>query len=438
MLKHWSRQTLRTQVTLLVAATFLFFVIVTIAVEYRVLQSRGLDRARISAVDFAVTVYPVLIFAPETDRSDLAARLHSPNRSTTLRPAPAAHGTAAPPHVAEIVLDLLKVSGHSVADVVVTEHRSNRIAQGPITVDISMRPPDWDRWIVASSLSAPAPLALPLLTATVFETVVGLGVLVLVLVLLRRLTAPLQNLGQYAQQIRRGEPTAALPVQGGVDLRTTITAFNQMSESIAQTIAHQQSLLQSLGHDLKAPLARVRALVERDVPRDNHDKIDHALDDVETILGSITDFTRATLRDGAIEPVDLTSLIDALAEEADDRGHSLQLSLADAVVVPARYFALARALRNLIENAATYGDTAHITLTRAYGMAVIHIDDNGPGIEECAIEDMFRPFNRLSNRPGGAGLGLAIARTIIVDHGGSLTLRNRPEGGLRQTVLIPG
>jgi signal transduction histidine kinase len=80
-------------------------------------------------------------------------------------------------------------------------------------------------------------------------------------------------------------------------------------------------------------------------------------------------------------------------------------------------------------------------LTQEPGMAVIKVADQGPGLPEDQLESVFEPFVRLEgsrNRDtGGVGLGLAIARTIIQAHGGTITLRNVPEGGLEAVVSLP-
>jgi len=82
-----------------------------------------------------------------------------------------------------------------------------------------------------------------------------------------------------------------------------------------------------------------------------------------------------------------------------------------------------------------------VTLAQDKRQAIITIDDNGPGIAPDRLDAMFEPFTRgddsRSLETGGAGLGLSIARTIIVAHGGQITLENRQEGGLRVTVTLP-
>lgn len=97
-------------------------------------------------------------------------------------------------------------------------------------------------------------------------------------------------------------------------------------------------------------------------------------------------------------------------------------------------------MRNLIDNAVAYGERARVAVEPGAEARVV-IDDDGPGIPEDAFERVFEPFVRLeesrSRETGGIGLGLAIARTIVRGHGGDIHLANRPEGGLRVSIIIP-
>jgi signal transduction histidine kinase len=106
---------------------------------------------------------------------------------------------------------------------------------------------------------------------------------------------------------------------------------------------------------------------------------------------------------------------------------------------------LKRALRNLIENAVTYGRRARVALAAGDQEWRVVIEDDGPGIPEADFERVFAPFVRLeeSRNPetGGVGLGMAISRSIVRGHGGDITLANRRDEhavrGLRVTVRLP-
>jgi signal transduction histidine kinase len=86
-------------------------------------------------------------------------------------------------------------------------------------------------------------------------------------------------------------------------------------------------------------------------------------------------------------------------------------------------------------------ENASITMNGDSATVHIIVDDDGPGIPEDMIEKAFQPFVRLegsrSRETGGSGLGLAITRSIILNHGGEISLKNRPEGGLRAVISLP-
>ncbi len=111
------------------------------------------------------------------------------------------------------------------------------------------------------------------------------------------------------------------------------------------------------------------------------------------------------------------------------------------LVYEGRATALKRAFANLMGNAVTYGGAAVVRLGDEGGRVVITIEDSGPGIPQDELDKVFAPFYRLersrSRETGGAGLGLAVARTVIRGHGGEVTLANRAQGGLRQEVVLP-
>ena len=110
----------------------------------------------------------------------------------------------------------------------------------------------------------------------------------------------------------------------------------------------------------------------------------------------------------------------------------------------ARPLALKRALANLVANAVNYGGSARVRLLPpAPASAVtIEVEDDGPGIPPGELERVFEPFHRgepsRSRETGGVGLGLPIARNIFRAHGGDVVLANRPMGGVKATVTLPG
>ena len=105
-------------------------------------------------------------------------------------------------------------------------------------------------------------------------------------------------------------------------------------------------------------------------------------------------------------------------------------------MIPARYNAIERAIRNVLANAVKYGGKTRVLLSVDARTATLLIEDNGPGIPEDRLEAVFQPFTRIAKDGGGTGLGLSIAKAVIVDHGGTLELANMAEGGLRATIRL--
>jgi two-component system, OmpR family, sensor kinase len=165
------------------------------------------------------------------------------------------------------------------------------------------------------------------------------------------------------------------------------------------------------------------------------------LAEMEAMLDQTLAYLSGDKTDEAMRSLDLAALIQTLADEASDTGADVAVAGLGRVTIDGRPLALRRALGNLMANAVKYGDRARISVEARAAIAVIAINDDGPGIQESDIERAFQPFQRLEQSrnkdSGGFGLGLTIARTIITSHGGSLTLANRREGGLTATVILP-
>jgi two-component system sensor histidine kinase SenX3 len=147
-------------------------------------------------------------------------------------------------------------------------------------------------------------------------------------------------------------------------------------------------------------------------------------------------------------PVDLEPLMlevfDVGARLGQAAGVSVRIDSAAAATVPGDAAALRRALLNLVENAVKYtppGGKVELGMTTGDGAVEITVSDTGIGMAPADAERIFEPFVRLDEArgrdTGGAGLGLAIARSIVVAHGGTLAVESRPGSGSRFTIRLP-
>ncbi|WP_161831176.1 HAMP domain-containing sensor histidine kinase [Pseudovibrio sp. POLY-S9] len=274
-------------------------------------------------------------------------------------------------------------------------------------------------------------------TNLIISSLISLLIAVIILMISRRVMKPFWHLSHEAERLGRGEATSFLAVEGPRDTREIIKSFNRMNERVSLAVDYQIGLLRSLAHDLKGPLSGIKKLTEEIKPDTARHQISARLNQVQSTLDSIMTFSRAVMRDGDFQRVDLTLLLDLVIEERCELGDLAEMADTESVIVSCRVNAIQRCLSNLVENACKYGSAAHATVSKDGDEAVITIEDNGPGIPEEELERVFQPFQRLATDIPGSGLGLAIVKTIVTDQGGVIRLLNRAEGGLRAELRLP-
>ena len=269
----------------------------------------------------------------------------------------------------------------------------------------------------------------------------ALATAVIVTLVARRITRPLDRLAAAAERLGRGEEVEPLPVEGPQELRRTIQAFNHMRERLDRYVQDRTRMLAAISHDLRTPITSLRLRAEFVDDEETRTKIIETLDEMQRMAEATLDFVREESTSEETRDIDLAQLLNAVASEMTALGKDVTLAPVDPLLMRGRPDALKRAIRNLVENAVAYGTRARVSLDAAPEEAVILIEDDGPGIPEAAQEDVFKPFVRIeasrSRETGGVGLGMAIARSIVRNHGGDITLENRSKGGLTVRVTLP-
>ena len=274
-------------------------------------------------------------------------------------------------------------------------------------------------------------------------TSVGITAVLLTLTLLlavRRILRPMNELSRAAQTFGRGEKVR-IPETGPEDVREVTRAFNQMQDQVGRAQEDRARLLAALAHDLRTPITSMRLRVEMLPDGEDRNRLLDSLRDMQHLAEATLDFIRGTTTEQH-RRYDLATLLDSLCGDLQEMGLAVHCEDNPRCVVQGQPEAVKRALRNLIENAVNYGDKAEVTLATTDTEAIITILDRGPGIPEAEWERVFEPFYRLeqsrNSETGGAGLGLAIARTLIRGMGGNIRLGAGPEGqGLRVSVTLP-
>ena len=255
----------------------------------------------------------------------------------------------------------------------------------------------------------------------------------------RRITQPIRQLAEGAAT-ERPEQTQPLPLNGPPEVRAVGAAYNHMRARIADYLNERTAMLVAIAHDLRTPMTRLSFRLEQ-LPDGPRAKAQADVEEMRAMVTTLLDFMRQGSEPMARVRVDLSAIVETLADDLADMGQDVAVVRSARAVALGDAGALRRCIGNLVENAVRYGGSARIAIDVKGGRATILVEDDGPGVPEAAIERLCEPFYRgeasRNRETGGVGLGLSIARTIADSHGGRLSFANRAEGGLRVSLILP-
>ncbi|MBZ9664883.1 HAMP domain-containing histidine kinase [Pseudomonas sp. LMG 31766] len=247
---------------------------------------------------------------------------------------------------------------------------------------------------------------------------------------------PLKRLARTARHLSLGAEVEPVAEGGGREVVEVARAFNAMRERISRYLTERSRLFSAISHDLRTPITRLRLRVELLDDESLQSKFGRDLDDLELLVKGALQCVKDTDIHENIEPVDLNHLLHGLTEPYLGSGR-VTLDGAARDLYPGKPLALRRCIGNLLDNALKYGERAHLNIEDDAEAFVLHVDDEGPGVPEQKLEQVFEPHFRLASQQQGYGMGLGIARNLAHSHGGELSLRNLRDGGLRVTLWLP-
>ncbi|MDH1561779.1 HAMP domain-containing histidine kinase [Pseudomonas chengduensis] len=247
---------------------------------------------------------------------------------------------------------------------------------------------------------------------------------------------PLKRLARTARHLSLGAEVEPVAEGGGREVVEVARAFNAMRERISRYLTERSQLFSAISHDLRTPITRLRLRVELLDDESLQSKFGRDLDDLELLVKGALQCVKDTDIHENIEPVDLNHLLHGLTEPYLGSGR-VTLDGAAHDLYPGKPLALRRCIGNLLDNALKYGERAHLHIEDDAEAFVLHVDDEGPGVPEQKLEQVFEPHFRLASQQQGYGMGLGIARNLAHSHGGELSLRNLRDGGLRVTLWLP-
>lgn len=313
---------------------------------------------------------------------------------------------------------------------------------------------EWDRQFVHEQLRASILLGVIILAITLLASIF----------LARLLTAPLRALSQTAQRIADGDFSARSSILRADEIGELAQTFDRTAQALEQARDARRRWTADISHELRTPVTVLRAEIQ--ALEDGVRKADAAAlaslsSEIERLTMLIEDLYQLSLSDiGALdyrfELIDLRDLVNTtvytLHSSIAHAGLHLRALAApmgsEEAAAPSWVRAdarrLAQVFANILSNCVRYTDRDGqivIALTRLDEFWCLSIDDSAPGVaaEQLArlTEPLYRADASRSRAHGGAGLGLAIAKMIVIAHGGTLNARASDLGGVRMEVLLP-
>jgi signal transduction histidine kinase len=258
----------------------------------------------------------------------------------------------------------------------------------------------------------------------------------------RALTAPLSAFARAAEDFSVNGEAAPLPERGPEEIRSVAKALNRMRARITTLIDDRTKMLAAISHDLRTPITRMRLRAEFIDDEMHRHRMMSDLDQMRSMLESVLSFLRNDRRLEAMTLTDIASTLQLVADQFGDTGHKVSYEGPEHAMAIVRPDDLTRSITNLVENSVRYGALATIRLKTSAESATIEVEDDGPGISDARKDVMLEPFvrgddARNMDENAGFGLGLSIARAIVLAHGGKLSMHDREPHGLIVRIELP-
>lgn len=320
-------------------------------------------------------------------------------------------------------------------DCLVVEEQSDQGGACPIDyVSIQLNEKEW----LNARVLSPVDELVILLPVILSAGLTLVGILLVVTIIVKRITAPLRKLSLAAERFGQGGAVGYVEVEGPDELKSTTAAFNTMQERLSRFVEDRTKMLAAVSHDLRTPITSLRLGAEFVKDPELKSEMIQTLKDMDSMVEGCLAFAKQEVHEEKSETVNLVETLSNLAREFPGVAFSTNLRAHRFLCRPV---SLRRAIRNVLENAVNYGSKVHVTVDSDDDGVSIEIVDEGPGVPDEMLDDIFEPFFRVdegrNTETGNVGLGLSIARTIVHKHGGTIRATN-VLNGLKMRIWLPG
>ena len=223
------------------------------------------------------------------------------------------------------------------------------------------------------------------------------------------------RLAQSAENFGRGNKIKNFKPEGALEIRAAGNAFLKMQKRINNYIEQKTSFLAGISHDLGTIITRIKLRLEL---LDNNKDTIQIKKDIETMQLFLKEYLEYSKKNNSrrFEKVNMLELISEVVQSSKSKNKDIKIKCSKNLRINTDRNSLFRIIFNLFENASRYGSKININVKKNIKNVVVNIEDNGPGIDEKLMKQIFKPFYKIDNsrniNKSGSGLGLSIAKDL--------------------------
>ena len=309
-------------------------------------------------------------------------------------------------------------------------------------------------------LAVPRPSMLAVLGSLTWPFLLATGISLVISLLIslwlgRSIYRPLAAVKTAAQRVAQGDYSQRVPEEGPAEVKELAASFNHMAGEVEQSQMRLRHFVADVSHELKSPLTSIQGFAQAlldgtAADEETRAKASHIIDSearrLKRQVDELLELSRMQSGQAAMlqTPVDvndvLTQSIEIYAMQAKEKLVELRLYTKPDLIVMGDADRLEQVFNNLLDNAiknSPSSSVVNITSSPSEDTVRITVSDSGPGIPADHLPHVFERFYQVPGVRTGVGLGLTIAREIVLAHGGTIEVSNQPGEGARFTVRLP-
>ena len=269
--------------------------------------------------------------------------------------------------------------------------------------------------------------------------------------MVRSITRPLARMTLATEEVAKGKFDVSIHEHRADEIGRLARAINNMTSRLSAFVKGQKRFLGDVAHELGSPIARIQfglGALEQRVERENQQRVIDVMEDIDhmsKLVNELLAFSRADMKSNTIEleKIDLLPVVQTAVKREMIPTAEIIIEIDPKIRVVASSELLTRAIANLVRNAIKYTGVAgpiNISAEKRKDMVELKVRDNGPGVPEEFINQLFEPFFRpepsRDRDSGGVGLGLAIVKTCVEACNGTVSATNLKPKGFVVTITL--